>query len=329
MEVWTLLTKFNRHKKGKGFDLLPKVIVIVLNWNGKKNTFECLQSLRHLDYPNYEIIVVDNASTDGSQEFLRGNFPEITLIENKRNLGFGGGFNVGVHEAARRRADYVLCLNNDVVVDKNVLKELIKVGESNTKIGGLCPMEYYYDQPNRINCAGGMIRFVHGKLLGHGELDRGQYNKVRETELLSGPAMMLKLNALLDVGLFDTSYFYGPEDKDIALRLIKKGYKLMFVPHAKVWHKRRGATGGKISPLNIYFHVRNYLLFVKKHASKLELFFSILYFSLFDFPLTFLRTLILGNKRDIDAIIKGIIWHIDAKILPSDEEMVKILRSDW
>ena len=322
------LFKLVNIEKWRGLtNLLPKVIIIVLNWNGKKDTFECLQSLKHLDYPNYEIIVVDNASTDGSQKFLKENFPEITLIENEQNIGFGGGLNVGIKEAKKRGADYVLCLNNDVIVDRNFLIESVKVGELSDKIGGLCPMEYYYSEPDRINCAGGIVRLVGGKVYGHGELDRGQFNKIKETWLLCGPAMMLKLKALSDVGLFDTSYFYGPEDKDMTLRLIKKGYKIMFVPHAKLWHKRRGATGGKITPLNIYFHVRNSLLFVKKHAgNKLELFLSTLYFFLFDFPLILLKALIFRNKAFIDAAIKGIIWHINAKILPSDEEMVRLLR---
>lgn len=303
----------------------PKVIAIVLNWNGKRNTIECLESLRHLEYSNYEIIVVDNASTDGSQKFLRENFPEITLIENERNLGFGGGFNMGINTSIRLGADYVLCLNNDVVVDKNFLRELVKVGELSTKIGGLCPMEYYYDKPNRINCAGGTIKFPRSKVFGHGEVDSGQFNKVGETRLLSGPAIMLKLNALLDVGLFDTSYFYGPEDKDIALRLIRKGYKLIFVPTAKLWHKTLGATGGKITPLNVYFRVRNYILFVKKHADGLELLISILYFGLLDLPFTLLRGFILGKRQRVDAAVKGIIWHMNKRILAPDEEMVKIL----
>ena len=302
-----------------------RVIVIILNWNGKKNTFECLESLEHLEYPNYQIIVVDNASTDGSQKFLKENFSEITLIENERNLGFGGGFNVGIVEAVKRGADYVLCLNNDVVVDKNILRELVKVGELSTKNGGLCPMEYYYEEPNRINCAGGIIRFIRGQVFGHGELDSGQFNEVRETRLLSGPAMMLKLDAVLDVGLFDTSYFFGPEDQDIALRLMKKGYNLLFVPNAKLWHKGRGATGGKITPLNIYFSVRNRILFVKKHANKLELFLFALYFGLFEFPFTLLRCLIFGKRGYINAAIKGLIWHLNRNLLPSDPQIAKLL----
>jgi GT2 family glycosyltransferase len=303
------------------FKLWPKVDIIVLNWNGKKNTIECLESLMDVDYRNYDVIVVDNASTDGSQEFLKKNFMDITLIENKKNWGFGGGFNIGINEAVRRNAEYVLCLNNDVVVERNVIKELVKIGNLSNKIGGLCPMEYFYDDPNRINFAGGIIRSFRTKVYGHGELDRGKFNEISETDLLTGPAMMLKLDALFDVGFFDTSYFYGPEDKDIALRLKKKGYKLVFVPTAKVWHKRRGVTRGKIIPLNAYFHVRNYLLFVKKHATGLELFFGFLYFGFLDFPFTLLKLFFQGKKQNMNAAIKGIIWHIDRKILLPDAQM--------
>jgi len=155
-------------------------------------------------------------------------------------------------------------------------------------------------------------------------LDRGQFNEVRETGLLSGPAMMLKLKAVLDAGLFDTSYFYGPEDQDIALRLTKKGYKLMFVPSAKLWHKRRGSTGGKITPLNVYFSVRNHILFAKKHARKPELILFALYFGLLYFPHIIAKCLIFGKRSYIDAAIKGFVWHVNRNLLPSDPETVKL-----
>jgi len=299
--------------------------VIVLNWNGKENTCECLVSLRQVEYQNYGIVLVDNASTDGSQEFLKKKFPEITLVENQTNLGFGGGFNVGIKEAMIRRADYVLCLNNDVIVDKDMLRELVKIGELSTQIGGLCPIEYYYDEPNRIICAGGIISFIRGRVFGHGELDSGQFNEVRETRLLSGPAMMLKLNAVLDVGLFDTRYLLGPEDQDIALRLMKKGYKLVFVPTAKLWHKGKGAHGGKTTPLNIYLSVRNWILFVKKHANRLELVLFALYFGLFGFPFTLLKCLMFGERAYIDAAMKGLVWHLNRNLLPPDPQMIKLL----
>lgn len=301
----------------------PKVVVIVLNWNGKRNTFECLESLGRMKYSDYEIIVVDNASTDESPKFLKEAFPELSLIANRNNLGFGAGFNLGIVEAIRRNAEYVFCLNNDVVVGDDILIELVKIGEMSCKIGGLCPMEYCYDDPCRINCAGGVVRPLYEKVFGNGELDKGQFNKVRETGMLSGPAMMLKTTALQDIGLFDETFFYGPEDKDIALRLVAKGYKIVFVPKAKVWHKRRGATGGKVAPLTVFFHIRNYLLFTKKHTHGLGSLFSYLFFIFLDFPLTLLRWCSLGKKKHINAALKGLTWHLDKKAFTSDEELAK------
>ncbi len=246
-------------------------------------------------------------------------------MENQRNFGFGGGLNVGIKEAIKRNAEYVLCLNNDVVVDNRILTELVIVGGLSPKIGGLCPMEYFYDQPDRIQCAGGVNNCINGKVFGCGELDNGQYDIIRETGLLSGPAMMLKVNTLLDIGFFDENFFYGPEDSDIALRAIRGGYRLMFVPKAKLWHKRRGATGGKVTPLNVYFQVRNRILFLKKHARKLEFIVSILRFAILEFPITILNCFFHNNKRGIDAAIKGVIWNLNRDLIPSDIQMVKLL----
>lgn len=308
--------------------ILPKVIVIVLNWNGGNNTIECLKSVECLEYPDYKIIVVDNASSDGSQKIMRGTFPGITLLENTKNLGFGGGFNRGIVEATKRGADYVLCLNNDVILDKNFLTELVMVGELDTGIAGLSPLEYCYDDPDRINFAGGVVGFPRVRIFGHGELDRGQFNRVKETRLLCGPAIMLKLKALMDVGLFDTDYFYGPEDLDIAIRCLKRGYRLVFVPSAKLWHRRRGVTGGKITPLNVFFDVRNYFLFMKKRANKLEFILSTLYFGLIIFPLTVMRGIIIERIEYVTSALRGLMWHLDNKLVPSDPVIADAMRAN-
>jgi GT2 family glycosyltransferase len=317
----------NKTSSQSRFDRLssPFVAVVVLNWNGKRNTFECLSSLLKLNYNNFKIFVIDNASTDGSQEFIKTNFPDVHLIENSENLGFGEGLNVGIREALILDATYVLCLNNDVVLDKLFLKEIVHVGESIKNVGGLCPLEYSYNQPDKIICAGGQIGFIKGKLRGFGESDKGQFNKIEPTGLLSGPAMMFKLDSLKSIGLFDKSYFYGPEDQDIALRLLKNGYSIIFAPGAKVWHKRRGATNNKITPLNDYFHSRNFLLFVRKNGTKKDLFFSLLYFGLIDFPMTFTKRLLAGKWRHAKALLIGVIWHLNSNLTASDPEMVESL----
>jgi len=302
----------------------PKVVIIVLNWNGKQDTTECLRSLREVHYSNLDIIVVDNASEDCSQQHFRESFPEVTLIENSENLGFTGGFNVGVQKAIEQGADYVLCLNNDTVVDKDIIKELVIVGEERTNAAGLCPKEYDYYSPNKIVYAGGRIGFIGGKNYGYGELDRGQYNEIKETQMLCGAAMMLKTKALLDIGFFDPDYFYNTEDKDLALRLMKRGYKLIFVPRAKLWHKRRGATGGKITPLTAYFSARNSLLFVRKHGKSYEISTFLLYFFFVHIPSLLLRC---TDKKDcVKAIIMALKWHINPKSVPENDKIVKTMR---
>jgi len=304
----------------------PKVIILILNWNGEKNTIECLNSIKKIIYPNYDVIVIDNASIDDSIKKIKAKFPDITIIKNKINLGFSGGFNVGIKKALNNKADYVVCLNNDVIVDKYFLIEFVKIGELRSDIGGLYPMEYCYYQPNKINAAGGRkTNFILDFPIGHGEQDKGQYNKIRQVERICGAAIIVKRKVLLNVGLLDTDFFYGFEDTDISIRINKAGYKIIFVPKSKIWHKRRGATGGRMSPINSYFYTRNYILLARKHAKKITFFFFIIYFLFFNFMFSFVKWLVLKEFSNINAGIKGIIWNISKKLLPSDEEMIKLL----
>lgn len=134
---------------------LPKVSIIVLNWNRLMDTSECLETLQKVEYENKEIIVVDNGSSNGSQDYIRRNYHDIMLVENTENLGFAEGNNKGIQLALRNGADYVFLLNNDTIVDRNVIEELIEVAETDILIGFLGPKIYYYNEPNRIWSAGG------------------------------------------------------------------------------------------------------------------------------------------------------------------------------
>src|SRR3989304_8553833 len=129
---------------------LPPVYVIVLSWNGKNDTLECLASLQQLTYPNARVVVVDNASSDGTCDAIRSAFPNIELIVNNSNLRFAGGNNVGIRRSLERGAKYVLVLNNDTVVDRDFLSRLVEAAESDKKIGVVGPKIYYYDKPRRI-----------------------------------------------------------------------------------------------------------------------------------------------------------------------------------
>lgn len=302
----------------------PKVAVIVLNWNDKRNSEECLTSLQQLDYTNIQTVIVDNASTDGSQIFLRERFPEITIVENRSNLGFSGGFNQGIETSLKDGADYILCLNNDTVVDRQMIKELVREGEKRKDVGALCPLEYDYSHPSMIVYAGGKYGFISGKNRGFGETDVGKYERIEETGMLCGAAIMLKAEAIRRVGLFDAEYFFNWEDRDMATRLIKTGYKLLFVPKAKLWHKRMESTQGTITPLRVYFSLRNGVLFARKHYGPFRsVLFTPTYVLIYSMYAIAKST---KHRATIGSLTMALLWHIDRALMPTDEAMVEILR---
>ena len=223
----------------------PKVSIIVLNWNGLDDTVECLDSLRKITYPNYEVIVVDNASQGNDVEILRSKFGDyIQIIENDKNSGFAEGNNIGMRSALKKsNVAYFLLLNNDTVVGPDFLDELVKVSESEAEIGIVGPKIYYHNFQGRKNViwfAGGTImkwrRWIyHG--IGWNDDDLPQYQNTANVHWVSGAAMMLKRSVIERISYLDSRYFFGNEDVDYCLRARKHGFKIVYAPTAKVWHK--------------------------------------------------------------------------------------------
>jgi len=248
---------------------MNKVFIIIVNWNGKKILATCLSSIIKADLKNApQIVVVDNNSTDGSQEMVRKSFPKTALLQNKTNLGWAGGNNVGIKYVLRKNAKYVLLLNNDVTIDKNTIPELISSFNKVKNIGIVGPKTYYDNKSkNIIADAGGLIeknRFF-GVNRGQGEKDLGQYKGSFETDFISGSAMMVKSEVFEKVGFFDESFYLYYEDTDFCLRAKKCGYLSIITSKAIVYHKF-GQTSKIGSPLHNYFTTRNHFLFVQKHA---------------------------------------------------------------
>jgi len=258
----------------------PKVTIIILNWNGKEDTSECFESLKRITYPNYEILLVDNGSTDGSVECLRENFPEIEIIENKENLGYAEGNNVGIRKAKENGTDYILILNDDTVVDPEFLTELVKVAESDPKIGFAGPKVYYYDFNGRkdvIHSAGANINLWRGippPIIGVNEIDKGQYNQLNNVDYLEGACLLIKRNVIDKIGLLDAKYFMYWEETDWCTRSRNAGYSVVYVPNARIWHKISSSS----NPRKIYYMVRNMFWFMKKHSSHRNYTYFILYF---------------------------------------------------
>lgn len=239
-----------------------RIFIIILNWNQKEDALECLSSVTKIDYTNYKVILVDNGSIDGSQEAIKNNYPEVVLIENKENLGYANGNNVGIKHALKKGADYIFILNNDTVVDSKTPSLLVDAAEEEKNIGIVGPKIYYCKEPNRIQSVGGILdRNFNPLHRGFKEIDKDQFEDTKEVDFVSGSAMLIKREVFDKIGFFDSQFFMYWEETDFCYRARKQGFRIVVVPKAKIWHK----GGVSSTPLITYYTARNKLLLLKKH----------------------------------------------------------------
>ena len=238
-----------------------KVHVIVLNWNGWIDTSACLSSLEHLNYKNYQVIVVDNGSTDDSASRLRMQFPAVEIVETDKNLGFAGGCNVGIRRALDQGADFIWLLNNDTTVDSSALKALVDKAETNPRIGVVGSAIYFMDDPQRIQAwGGGYISWWLGRsahFLKPVDDDR--------LEFITGASILLSRRAVDEIGGFDEGFFMYWEDADYCFRLRAAGWRLAVADQSRVWH-RTPASLGKGSVQSYQYFNASASRFFEKHA---------------------------------------------------------------
>ena len=239
---------------------LPKVFIIILNWNGLKDTLECLESVLKMDYPNFKVIVVDNGSTDNSVTVIREDYPQVIIIENGENLGYTGGNNVAMSYAMKNGADYTWLLNNDTIVEVNTLNKLVFSAESSPDIGIISAIIYFYDQPSKIQFCGGFLDWRNFRVPQTRNLESWyEINKLQgKTISLWGTAVLIKRNVIEKVGYLNSKYFAYEEDCEYSIRVAKAGYRSMIEPLAKVYHKDSRSTGGRKTPVQVYFRTRNF-----------------------------------------------------------------------
>jgi hypothetical protein len=256
------------------------VWIVLLNWNGIDDTLDCLRSLQEVNYRNFHVLVVDNGSGDDSVGRLQryeARFP-FELIETRRNLGFAEGNNVGIRRALAQGAEYVLLLNNDTVVDPNFLGAFVCAAQARPDGAVFSGRIYYFDCPSTLWYAGATWR-CEGQYFQHdgiGQVDDGAaYQQIVETDYASGCAFFMRASALQTIGLLDAKYFLTYEESDLCYRARKAGFRVLFVPEAKLWHKVSASFGGVDSPLQLYFYSRNVLLWAERHLPRRE------YWSLF------------------------------------------------
>ncbi|KKS04136.1 MAG: putative glycosyltransferase [Candidatus Curtissbacteria bacterium GW2011_GWA2_41_24] len=222
-----------------------KIIAVILNYKGLEDTLECLDSLRRCSQDNLktEFIVVDNNSDDGSVEALL-KLEDVNLIENQKNLGFAGGINVGIEAALKKETDFILILNNDTIVDRFLIKNLL----NSSQYGGIISPKIYFapgfefhklrytksESGKVIWYAGGRIDWqnIIGKHIGVDDVDHGQFSKRLEIDLATGACMLIKRQVFEKIGFFDKKYFLYLEDMDFCVRAKRAGFKIIFEPKA-------------------------------------------------------------------------------------------------
>jgi len=252
-----------------------KVSIIILNWNGLEDTVECLESLGKITYPNYEVIVVDNASEGDDVRILSERFGDyVYIIENEENYGFAEGNNIGIRYALSSNADYVLLLNNDTVVHPDFLSELVREAVTYKNVGIAGPTMYYYDQQEKVCVTANFINYWTGNLFSRrrGEIDLEQVEGAVEVDWVGGFCMLISRNVLLTAGLLDARFFFYYDDPDICIRAARQGFRILYVTGSKVWHKlaTRLAFRKKKSTsygLHAYSLVRNRFILMQKHWS--------------------------------------------------------------
>jgi GT2 family glycosyltransferase len=251
----------------------PKIITVILNTNRRDDTLECIASLQAGHYTNHRILVLDNASTDGSVEAIRSRYPQVEILALAENRGYAGNNNVGIQAALQQGADWVFVLNEDTLLDAACLPELIRVGESDEKIGILGPLVYHHNEPDVIQSAGGVFSpHLEATHTGQNEPDRGQFPGPRPVDWISGCAILVRRAVIEQVGALDERFFYYWEETEWCLRAARNGWKIFHAPQAKIWHKgvQRDYRPG---PAVTYYNTRNRFLMLAKHRAPLATWF--------------------------------------------------------
>jgi len=290
-------------------DKYPLVSIITVNWNQMKVTCELLESLQHLTYPAFEIIVVDNASEKEDANQIKKLYPNINLVLNATNAGFAGGNNAGLRVA---KGKYFLFLNNDTEVEPEFLHPLVKALENNIKVGIASPKIRYYHNRNTIQYAGCSAINPYtgrGNFVGHGKLDQGQYDSSHETHFAHGAAMLTSRKIVKEIGLMADLFFLYYEELDYCERVKQAGYTIQYVANSLVYHKE-SITVGKENAMKVFYMTRNRLLFMRRNFHGFPFWISLFFLVLFSVPKSTLRYLRKFKPEFIKALYRGIIWNI-------------------
>jgi GT2 family glycosyltransferase len=283
----------------------PSVSVLILNWNGLALLQQCLPSVVASTYPNLEIVVADNASTDESVAWVQAHYPDVRIIQHLENGGYSKGNNQGIEQT---EGDYVLLLNNDVEVTPSWIEPLVALMEAQTDVAAVQPKLLQYQDRSLFEYAGASggfldrygYAFTRGRLFFTLEPDAGQYDDTRDVFWATGAAILLRRKALAEVSLLDEQFFMHFEEIDLCWRLQRHGWRIMVEPKSVVYHIG-GASLPQGNPRKTYFNFRNSLLMLYKNLPP-SAFRRIMFGRIVFDAIAWLRALFGGTKGEAKAI---------------------------
>ena len=279
-----------------------RTYAVVVNWNGGRENLDCIQCLLDEGLTASEVIFVDNASADGSLEDVEATYPDITVLRNEKNQGYGHGSNRGIDFALGAGAEAVLLINNDLVLEPGSLSRLERELVDAPELGIVGPLVVYKEEPERVWAAGGRLTFRQNltTLLGHREYDVPRWQHSADVDYVPGCAMLVRRAVFERVGVLDGDFFAYHEDVDFCMRTSSAGFGIRLVGEVTARHTSSAATGGGYSPRRKYMMGVNTIWFLRRHGTPTRWLRFVIY-DVVSLPFVWLVELARGRQRGVLA----------------------------
>jgi hypothetical protein len=277
----------------KKTSVMPFVTIVIINWNGKDHVLDCLDSVSRLNYPKerYRVLIIDNCSTDNSQELIKEAFPDYQMMINPKNYGCAEAENQGLRFSMEKGDDFIWLLNNDVILEKDALIHLIEMAMTDNNIAALGPAIYSFDRPDIEDNIGYSIDFWTGRFTNLAKTygtDEKQKVRILDVDSVQGCSILIRVSVLHKVGIYFAGYEAYFEESEFNVRAKKMGFRVVTVRDAIIWHKK-SASYNQVMLRRAYLLLRNLVIFEWRNAPRIKLIVFLPYFLIVHLPYFFIR----------------------------------------